>query len=173
MGTLFSRHDQEQLRVIDGPVWENRCDHGGYLCSFEADKQYDLYIFYDQVQQICLRSSLLYPEHFTLPEFLVQAAWMGKDRHKRVASILQKTGGIEWSPLKADAELPYAAEMVRSALTFDEALQIRHIRNILNGDWTWGSVSKETEEKIKAAIKEARGNVKRWREIAIVAVGEI
>ena len=67
------------LGIIAGPVWTDRCGHGGYITSYECwfdnkEQQIDLYIFeiYNKRQSVCLRYGENDPDY----------AWLQKELAK-------------------------------------------------------------------------------------------
>jgi len=95
--------DLENDRIA-GPVWPERCGHGGYVCSFEyrptidrVDK-YDLYVF-DQPsgQEVCLRYGEEGHEYCSPgPIHQVCSLTNIDDKYRRVIALLLKYGKIKW-----------------------------------------------------------------------------
>ena len=54
---IIKKEMNTEFGLIDGPVWEEKCGHDGYIASFEyLDSKFDLYVFDNAGKQsVCIR----------------------------------------------------------------------------------------------------------------------
>jgi hypothetical protein len=113
----FTEQQKEKLGIIDGPVWQDGCDHGSeaYIASYEvvpsldADiKKYDLYLFLqpDLGQEVCIRYGNE-GGHYISPGLLInflqttiwgEATKQHSPEYFNALQILKEIGTFEWKP---------------------------------------------------------------------------
>jgi hypothetical protein len=118
MNTITYTDDEEaRFGLISGPFWQDCCHHepGSYVASFEICKPspmvkggykqefYDLYVFENRGQEICIRygaecSEYISPGH--LGQFLTR--FTVHEPYQTAASILLHFGMVEWRKKAAE-----------------------------------------------------------------------
>ena len=96
------------LGVVPGPVYTDRCGHGGYVATFECavyrkdnyikDGVYDLYVFDNGArQEVCLRygeDDCKYESPGSVTNVIENQHMM--EEYRRAVAILKAKGKIRW-----------------------------------------------------------------------------
>lgn len=105
----FTEDDAEFLCMIQGPVWQDTCQHKAeeYVVSFQtysmkAQRQYDLYIYSEgeRGQQICIRYGNRCDEYLScgsLSDFFISHGVSYHEPHATAIKILRHYGKLVWS----------------------------------------------------------------------------
>lgn len=97
------------LGMIPGPVWTERCGHGGYIASFESYngrqvEKIDLYVWtqkHDGSQSVCLRYGEEDREYYSPVNVTNMILTRGHEPYTTAVRILENKGSIIWKPNEA------------------------------------------------------------------------